>query len=149
MVFHTHWIRIMLSLSVHDVQISRQCIQNRLLFTLHREKSRLNNAKQKKFWDAKTLAIKGPTLPVKKCNFFLILNFLQPRMSVHKKFQPNRSSRLAGYTQQKIKRQPLKILFQMEYVCKACINHMVRRAGIGSIPSLSYSILLGFYPLQS
>ena len=99
MVFHTHWIRIMLSLSVHHVQISRQCIQNRLLFTLHREKSRLNNAKQKKFWDAKTLAIKGPTLPVKKCNFFLILNFLQPRMSVHKKFQPNRSSRLAGYTQ--------------------------------------------------
>jgi len=72
---YSNWIRIMLSLSVHDVQISRQCIQNRLLFTLHREKSRLNNAKQKKFWDAKTLAIKGPTLPVKKCNFFLNFEF--------------------------------------------------------------------------
>ena len=31
--------------------------------------------------------------------FFLVYNTTRPPMSVHTKFQPNRSSRLAGYTQ--------------------------------------------------
>ena len=44
--------------------------------------------------------MKGPALPVEKKVFFefcLAYNTPWPPMSVHKKFQPNRSSRLAGY----------------------------------------------------
>ena len=40
-----------------DVQMPRTCIQNRLLFTLNREKIRRNNANKTFFWDAKILAI--------------------------------------------------------------------------------------------
>ena len=48
--------------------------------------------------------MKGPALPVEKkilkkknFEFFLAYNTPRPPLSVQKKFQPNRSSRLAGY----------------------------------------------------
>ena len=36
-------------------------------------------------------------LTKKFSNFFLAFNTLRPPMSIHKKFQPNQSSRLTGY----------------------------------------------------
>ena len=41
----------------------------------------------------------GPGVAREKKSNFLAFNPSWPPMSVHKKFQPNRSSRLAGYTQ--------------------------------------------------
>ena len=41
---------------------------------------------------------RGKKIEIKN-SIFLTYNTLRPPMSVHKKFQPNRSSRLAGYTQ--------------------------------------------------
>jgi len=44
--------------------------------------------------------MKGPALPLgKKIGKKNLKHTPGPSMSVHKKFQPNRSSRLAGYTQ--------------------------------------------------
>ena len=44
--------------------------------------------------------LKGPALPVKKnSNCFLAYDTPRPPMSVNKKIQPSRSSRLAGYRQ--------------------------------------------------
>ena len=49
--------------------------------------------------------LKGRRLAVKIFIFLIFLAYITPRppMSVHEKFQPNRSSRLAGYTQHALK----------------------------------------------
>ena len=46
-----------------------------------------------------TNSLKGPALLVKKNYIYFAFNTARTPISVHKKFQPIRSSRLAGYKQ--------------------------------------------------
>ena len=57
-----------------DVQIPRTWIQNRLFYTLNREKNRLKNAKQTHFCHAKMLEVqKYFFITLNKIGFYLIL----------------------------------------------------------------------------
>ena len=49
--------------------------------------------------EARPGVARGKIISKKNYRIFLVYNTTRPPMTVHNKFQPNRSSHLAGYTQ--------------------------------------------------